>query len=134
MTISCSQSIRPPNKQFLKKNRRDRYCEDPKVTEHCPMTCGTCAVPPQSDKCTIVAQTVLSLDEGSDDTFFECILDPIDAGGEENAIVPIQISDAQKEDLLTKFNTGELLSGESALALDDVGIKISGRGGRRRRK
>ena len=114
---------------FLKKNRRDRYCEDPKVTEHCPMTCGTCAVPPQSDKCTIVAQTVLSLDEGSDDTFFECILDPIDAGGEENAIVPIQISDAQKEDLLTKFNTGELLSGESALALDDVGTKISGRGG-----
>jgi hypothetical protein len=81
---------------------------------------------PKSNECTIVVQESLRFDNVHD-VSFECILDPRDAGGDENMIVPIRVSDAQKLVLQTKFENGELLSQSSTLMLDQE-MQISNEG------
>jgi hypothetical protein len=89
-------------------------------------SCGNACEAPKSNECTIVVQEYLRFDNVID-VSFECILDPRDAGGDENMIVPIRVSDAQKLVLQTKFENGELLSQSSTLMLDQE-MQISNEG------
>jgi hypothetical protein len=90
-------------------------------------SCGNtpCEVP-KSNECTIVVQQSLRFDNVRD-VSFECILDPSDAGGDENMSVPIRVSDEQKLVLQTKFENGELQSQSSTLMLNQD-MQISNEG------
>ena len=79
-------------------------------------SCGNACEAPKSNECTIVVQEYLRFDNVID-VSFECILDPRDAGGDENMAVPIRLSDEQKLVLQTKFENGELQSQSSTLML-----------------
>ena len=72
---------------------------------------------PKSDKCTIVVRETLRLDHAAD-TSFDCLLDPLDAGGKHNIIVPIHMTLPQKQMLQIKCGKGEIRSHISTLRLD----------------
>jgi hypothetical protein len=89
-------------------------------------SCGDSCESPKSNECTIVVQNKLRVDNVNDISF-ECVLDPLDAGGNTHISVPIRVSDEQKQILQTKFETGELISESSTLMLDqDMQISLEG--------
>ena len=57
--------------------------------------CNACPRPLQSQECTLVVLSSLRFDYADDDEY-ECILDPIDANGEEGVYVSIRATDEQK--------------------------------------
>ena len=94
------------------------YCEDATIKRTCPRVCNACPRPLQSQECTLVVLSSLRFDYADDDEY-ECILDPIDAKGEEGVYVSIQATDEQKEILKAKFDSNELISEVSTLKFDD---------------
>ena len=102
------------------------YCENAKIKRSCPKACNACARPLKSTECTLSVVAPLRFDYADEDEF-ECLLDPIDADGEEHAYVPIQITDVQKQILQTKYNNNEIISEVSTLKFDnDIFINDDG--------
>ena len=66
-----------------------------------------------AQECTLVVQNLLRF--YSDEEIFACILNPIDANGDDNCILPLILTLNQKNILKDKFDTGQLVSAISTL-------------------
>lgn len=85
---------------------------------------------PNAPECTILVLNELRLDDSDgigDNDVFECVLDATDADGVENMVLPIAMTEAQKNILKNKLKQGELISDESTLQLKGNGFQISDR-------
>ncbi len=94
------------------------------VSQTHAFSCGAACRSPQSNECTIVVQDFVRLDNDGNDVAFECVLDPLDAEGSANTIVPLRISDEQQQILTDMFHNGDFVSDSSTLILDQA-IQIS---------
>lgn len=87
-------------------------------------------VNPNAADCVIVVSSALEIGQtaGVDhEDMFECVLDPSDANGKSNIVVPIELDTVQKQTLKNKMKTGELVSDTSTLKFGN-GIKIGENG------
>ena len=100
------------------------------VTQTEAFSCDAACHSPRSRKCTIVVQDYLRLNDDGDDSkdfSFECILDPLDAEGGANTIVPLHMSNEQQQILTDMFLNGDFVSASSTLILDqDMRISLEG--------
>ena len=104
---------------WFKDPINSNFCENETFKRSCPEACNVCGRPLKSQVCKIVVSSSLRFDYDADDDELECILDPIDADGEENVYVPIQATDIQKRILKKMFDNNEIISGVSTLELED---------------
>lgn len=76
---------------------------------------------PKSNQCTIVAESTLFIETNDDDAAeitFECIIDSIDSGEHNQSILPIILTDSQRQLFHNKLENGELISGVSTLKFE----------------